>query len=204
MENFSEIKKFVRDLNLNLITINHKIQINSKKRHNDKISWFMPSRNLISYIIKVGGVLSGSRALRCYKINGNYILDRRTKDWDFIVDQDMAFKICEKFNIDMIPTFDKVISVKNQRAWRHPAYSDSYRVGPVDVQILVKDELPEYKVSGNIRFASIPYIINEKCKLIEEISQSIENHNHSSISEERKELSKHMDDMTRVIIKFNS
>jgi len=98
MENFSEIKKFVRDLNLNLITINHKIQINSKKRHNDKISWFMPSRNLISYIIKVGGVLSGSRALRCYKINGNYILDRRTKDWDFIVDQDMAFKICEKFN----------------------------------------------------------------------------------------------------------
>jgi len=47
-------------------------------------------------------------------------------------------------------------------------------------------------------------IINEKCKLIEEISQSIESSNHSSTSEEKKELCKHLNDMTRVIIKFNS
>jgi hypothetical protein len=196
------MKSFVRDLNLNLITSNQNIEIDITKRYNDKIRWFMPNRNLISYIIECGGVLTGSRALRCYKINGDYILDRRTKDWDFIITQDMAFKICERFDIDMIPNIDKVISIKNQRAWRHPAYSEAYRVGPVDVQMIIKEELPEYTEINGIRISSLPYILNEKVKVIDELYDIVQNR--SSISDERKEIGKHLDDMTRLIIRFNS
>jgi hypothetical protein len=196
------MKSFVRDLNLNLITSNQNIEIDITKRYNDKIRWFMPNRNLISYIIECGGVLTGSRALRCYKINGDYILDRRTKDWDFIITQDMAFKICERFDIDMIPNIDKVISIKNERAWRHPAYSESYRVGPVDVQMIIKEELPEYTEINGIRISSLPYILNEKVKVIDELYDIVQNR--SSISDERKEIGKHLDDMTRLIIRFNT
>jgi hypothetical protein len=196
------MKSFVRDLNLNLITSNQNIEIDITKRYNDKIRWFMPNRNLISYIIECGGVLTGSRALRCYKINGDYILDRRTKDWDFIITQDMAFKICERFDIDMIPNIDKVISIKNQRAWRHPAYSEAYRVGPVDVQMIIKEELPEYTEINGIRISSLPYILNEKVKVIDELYDIVQNR--SSISDERKEIGKHLDDMTRLIIRFNT
>ena len=202
MSTLVEMKSFVRDLNLNLITSNQNIEIDITKRYNDKIRWFMPNRNLISYIIECGGVLTGSRALRCYKINGDYILDRRTKDWDFIITQDMAFKICERFDIDMIPNIDKVISIKNERAWRHPAYSESYRVGPVDVQMIIKEELPEYTEINGIRISSLPYILNEKVKVIDELYDIVQNR--SSISDERKEIGKHLDDMTRLIIRFNT
>ena len=202
MSTLVEMKSFVRDLNLNLITSNQNIEIDITKRYNDKIRWFMPNRNLISYIIECGGVLTGSRALRCYKINDHYILDRRTKDWDFIITQDMAFKICERFDIDMIPNIDKVISIKNERAWRHPAYSESYRVGPVDVQMIIKEELPEYTEINGIRISSLPYILNEKVKVIDELYDIVQNR--SSISDERKEIGKHLDDMTRLIIRFNT
>lgn len=197
MANFSEMKSFVRDLNLNLITDNHKIEIDITKRYNDKIRWFMPNRNLISYIIECGGVLTGSRSLRCYKVNDHYLLDRRTKDWDFVITQDMAFKICEKFEIDMIPNIDRVISIRKQRRYVHPAYSESYRIGPVDVQMIVKEELPEYKEISGIRFSSLPYILNEKIKLIDELYTKMGN-------TEGKEIGKHLDDMTRLIIRFNS
>ena len=197
----NEMKSFVRDLSLNLLTNNHKIEIDVSKRYNDKIRWFMPSRKLIIYIIESGGVLTGSRALRCYKINGKSILDRRTKDWDFIVTQEMAFKICDKFDIGIIPGVDKVISVSNQRYWRHPDYSEAYRVGPVDVQLIIKDELPEYESVDGVNISPLQYIINEKMKLIDELGDKVINS--SSISEERKELGKHLDDMTQTIIKFN-
>jgi len=199
--NNNEMKSFVRDLSLNLLTNNHKIEIDSSKRYNNKIRWFMPSRKLINHIIESGGVLSGSRALRCFKINGKSILDRRTKDWDFIVTQDMAFKICDKFEIGIIPGVDKVISVSNQRYWRHPDYFEAYRVGPVDVQLIIKDELPEYETVNGVNISSLQYIVNEKMKLIDELGEKVINS--SSISEERKELGKHLDDMTQVIIKFN-
>jgi hypothetical protein len=198
----TDMRSFVRDLNLNLITSNQKIEIDITKRYNDKIRWFMPNRNLIAYIIECGGVLTGSRALRCYMVNGNQILDRRTKDWDFIITQDMAFKICERFDIDMIPNIDKVISIKKQRRYVHPAYSESFRIGPVDVQMIIKEELPEYTEINGIRISSLPYVLNEKVKIIDELYQSSQSTN--SISEERKELGKHLDDMTRLIIRFNS
>ena len=202
MSTLVEMRSFVRDLNLNLITSNQNIGIDISKRYNDKIRWFMPNRDLISYIIKFGGVLTGSRALRCYKINGDYILDRKTKDWDFIITQDMAFKICERFDIDVIPNIDKVISIKKQRRYVHPAYSDSFRIGPVDVQMIIKEELPEYTEINGIRISSLPYILNEKVKVIDELYDIIKNR--PSISDEGREISKHLDDMTRLIIRFNS
>lgn len=202
MTSFAEMKSFVRDLNLNLITNSNKIEIDPSKRYCDKIRWFMPNRKLITSIVEAGGVLTGSRALRCYKVNGEYILDRRTKDWDFVVTQDIAFRICAHYNIDIIPVVDKVISIKNQRAWRHPAYSESYRIGPVDVQMIVKEELPEFKEVNGIRFSSLSYVLNEKVKMIDELYSLSQNS--SSISEEKKEIGKHLEDMTRLIIKFNS
>ena len=96
----------------------------------------------------------------------------------------------------------KVISIKNQRAWRHPDYSESYRVGPVDVQMIIKEELPEFQEVNGVRFSSLTYILNEKVKLIDELYSISQNS--SSVSDKRKEIGKHLDDMTRTIIKFNS
>lgn len=192
--NIIEIKTFNRDLNLEILTNIYNIDIDSSKIFNDKIRWFMPNRKLIDYSIKSGAVLTGSRALRCIKVNGKFILERRCKDWDFIVTPKIAFNIFNQFNINEIPDIGKVISIKRQRIWIHPAYSDSYRVGTVDVQFLIKEELPDYELVNGIRFSKIEYILNEKVKLIDDLLTK---------SDLESELNKNIEDMKECIIKFN-
>lgn len=198
MSSVTEIKTFVRDINLTLLSSSKKVDVDISKRYCDKIRLFMPNRKLIKYVTEIGGVLTGSRALRCFKIDGKQIFDRRSKDWDFIVTPEMAFNICNKFDISIIPGVDKVISIKGQRYWRHPAYSDAYRVGPVDVQLIVKDELPGYKEIKGVRIANFGYTISQKSLLIDELAEK-----KNGSWKVGDELDKHIEDMTQLIVKFN-
>jgi len=198
MSSVTEIKTFVRDINLTLLSSSKKVDIDISKRYCDKIRLFMPNRKLIKYVTEIGGVLTGSRALRCFKIDDKQMFDRRSKDWDFVVTTEMAFNICNKFDISIIPGVDKVISIKGQRHWRHPAYSDAYRVGPVDVQLLIKDELPGYKEIKGVRIANFGYTIAQKSIMIDEMVE--EKGGSWRVGDE---LNKHIEDMTQLIIKFN-
>lgn len=198
MSSVTEIKTFVRDINLTLLSSSKKVDVDISKRYCDKIRLFMPNRKLIKYVTEIGGVLTGSRALRCFKIDGKQMFDRRSKDWDFVVTTEMAFNICNKFDISVIPGVDKVISIKGQRHWRHPAYSDSYRVGPVDVQLIIKDELPGYKEIKGVRIANFGYTIAQKSIMIDEMIE--EKGGSWRVGDE---LNKHIEDMTQLIIKFN-
>ena len=198
MSSITEIKTFVRDINLTLLSSSKKVDVDISKRYCDKIRLFMHNRKLIKYVTDIGGVLTGSRALRCFKIDGKQMFDRRSKDWDFVVTTEMAFNICNKFDISVIPGVDKVISIKGQRHWRHPAYSDSYRVGPVDVQLIIKDELPGYKEIKGVRIANFGYTIAQKSIMIDEMIE--EKGGSWRVGDE---LNKHIEDMTQLIIKFN-
>ena len=102
MSSVKEIKTFVRDINLTLLSTSKKVDIDISKRYCDKIRLFMPNRKLIKYVTEIGGVLTGSRALRCFKIDGKQMFDRYTHDWDFIVTPEMAFNICNKFDISIM------------------------------------------------------------------------------------------------------
>ncbi len=192
------IKSFIRDLNLNFVTNKDSVRIDTSRRFNNKlIEYILPNRKLVKYISKIGGVLTGSRALKCYKINGKYMLDRHTNDWDFIVTLEMAYKICDSFNINEIPIVGNVISIKNHLLMIHPAYSASYRIGPVDVHIIIKDELPEHLSIGKIRFSNFTYIIKEKYKMIESI-------NAGPVIINSQEKEKHIEDLKQFIIKYNT
>jgi hypothetical protein len=198
MSSVKEIKTFVRDINLTLLSTSKKVDVDISRRYCDKIRLFMPNRKLVKYVTEIGGVLTGSRALRCFKIDDKQMFDRPSKDWDFVVTSEMAFNICNKFNISIIPGVDKVISIKGQRYWRHPAYSDAYRVGPVDVQLIIKDELPGYKEVKGVRIANFGYTIAQKSIMIEEMIE--EKGGSWRVGDE---VNKHIEDMTQLIIKFN-
>ena len=196
-----EIKSHIRDINLTMLMSNHKIDIDPSKRYSNRIRLFMPNRRLINYINKMGGVLTGSRAIKCYTINGNTILDRKTNDWDFVITKSMAYKICNDFKIEY-NLVNTVISIEKCRWHAHPAYGDSYRLGIVDVHLIIKDELPDYIEKNGVRIANLSYSISEKVKSMDELNNTI-SRNPSHFKEEKEELSKHMDDLTQLIIKFN-
>lgn len=199
MNELNNIKSYMRDINLDILMNCPDVKIDVSKRYYNKFRIFYPSRKLIKYVTKIGGVLTGSRAIRCYTISGKPILERRVNDWDFIVTLDMAFKICADMGIEEIPQVGGVISIKNQRRWVNPAYSDSYRVGPVDVQLIVKEELPDYTEIDGVRIANFGYSVSQKIGLTTDLHSKLTGR---SVTDEQ--YNKHISDMKEMIIKFNS
>ena len=206
MSYLNAIKAYMRDINLEILMNSPDVKIDVSKRYYNKFRLFYPSRKLIKYVTNIGGVLTGSRAIRCYTISGKPILERRVNDWDFIVTLDMAFKICADMGIEEIPQVGGVISIKNQRRHVHPAYSDSYRVGPVDVQLIVKEELPDYTEIDGVRIANFGYSISQKIGLTTDLHNKLggKTPNHRVSESIDEQYNKHISDMKEIIIKFNS
>ncbi len=199
MSELNSIKAYMRDINLEILTNCPDVKIDISKRFYNRFRLFYPSRKLINYVTKIGGVLTGSRAIRCYTIGGKPILERKVNDWDFIVTLDMAFKICADMGISEIPEIDGVISIKNQRRWAHPSYEDSYRVGPVDVQLIVREELPDFNEINGVRISNFGYSVSQKISLTTELQNLL-----SKGSETSQQYVKHISDLKEMIIKFNS
>ena len=205
MSNLNQIKAYMRDINLEILTNCPDVKIDISKRYYNRFRLFYPSRKLIKYVTNIGGVLTGSRAIRCFTISGKPILERKVSDWDFIVTLDMAFKICADMGIEEIPQVGGVISIKNQRRYVHPAYSDSYRIGPVDVQLIVKEELPDYTEINGVRIANFGYSISQKIGLVSDLQNDLNNSRPSIfINNSQKEYDKHIKDLKEIIIKYNS
>ena len=74
MSYLNEIKSYIRDINLDILMNCPDVKIDISKRFYNKFRLFYPSRKLIKYVTKIGGVLTGSRATRCYTIEGKPIL----------------------------------------------------------------------------------------------------------------------------------
>jgi len=192
-------ESYIRNIKLELLTNSDltesfETKIDISRRFNNKIRLFYPNKKLINVITEVGGVLTGSRAIKCHLLNGRPLLDRKCNDWDFVVTQDMAFDICSRMNINVIPNIGNTISVEKQRYWVHPTYSDSYRVGVVDVHMIIRENLPSFIESEKIRISEFGYALSNKISLLEDLKKS------SNINE----YNKHLDDLTQIIINFNS
>ena len=200
MSELNEMKAYMRDINLDILMNCPDVKIDVSKRYYNKFRLFYPSRKLIKYTTYIGGVLVGSRAIRCFTINGKSILERRVNDWDFVVTLDMAFKICDDMDIEEKPQVGGVLSIKNQRRRAHPSYQSAYRVGPVDVQLIVKEELPDYTEIDGVRIANFAYSVSQKIGLTTDLQSKLTGGN-GSID---KQYHKHISDMKEMIIKFNS
>ena len=184
------LKAYVRDINLNMLTGGYDVQYDTSKSRSKyqflKLNW-----KLIKYITNLGGVLTGSRALKCCTINDRSMIDRRPNDFDFLITRKMAFQICDHFKFSYNLT-DKVISIRKERWISTENYSCvKTRYGAVDVHLIIVDELPEFIEQNGIRITPFTYVINEKLKMIEDSSTN------------RNEKQKHADDLSALTIRFN-
>lgn len=183
------LKSYIRDINLNVLTGGYNVKYDTSKSRSEyqflKLNW-----KLIKYVTKIGGVLTGSRALKCCSINGTKMLDRRPNDFDFLITKEMAFQICDHFKFRYNLT-DRIISIKKEIWTSYDHYGDNNtRYGAVDVHLIIVDELPEFIEQNNIRITSFTYVINEKLKMIED----------SSTKDEKQ---KHADDLFALTMRFN-
>ena len=191
------IKSHLRDINLDLLMNSQNVKIDISRRYNTKFRLFYPNRKLINCIIKHGGVLTGSRAIRCFLLDDKPLLDRKVEDWDFLITLPMAYSIINDMRYNDIPHLGETISIKNQRMWRHPDYDEAYRVGIVDVQMIIVEELPEFIEKDGIKITPITYSLSKKIELTNKLKHA------TGSSETARQLSKHIKDLKDIIIKFN-
>ena len=184
------LKAYVRDINLNMLTGGYDVQYDTSKSRSKyqflKLNW-----KLIKYVTNIGGVLTGSRALKCCTINSSSMLDRRPNDFDFLITKKMAFQICDHFKFNYNLT-DSVISIKKQRWTSYDHYGDNdTRYGAVDIHLIIVDELPEFIEQNGIKITPFTYVINEKLKMIEDGSTK------------KDDKQKHADDLSALTMRFN-
>lgn len=191
------IKSHLRDINLDLLMNPQNVRIDISKRFNTKFRLFYPSKKLINCIIKHGGILTGSRAIRCFLLDDKPLLDRKVEDWDFLITLPMAYSIFNQMGYNDIPNLGETISIKNQRMWRHPDYDEAYRVGIVDVQMIIVEELPDFIEKDGIKITPIAYSLSNKIELTNKLKHA------TGSSETARQLSKHIKDLKDIIIKFN-
>jgi hypothetical protein len=173
------------------------VKIDISRRFNTKFRLFYPSKKLINYIIKQGGVLTGSRAIRCFLLDDKPLLDRKVEDWDFVITLPMAYSIINEMGYNDIPNLGETISIKNQRMWRHPEYDEAYRVGIVDVQMIIVEELPDFIEKNGIKITPIAYALSKKIELTNKLKHA------TGSSETARQFQKHLKDLKDIIIKFN-
>jgi hypothetical protein len=194
---FDEIKSHIRDINLDFLVNSNNSTIDVSRRFNTKFRLFYPSRKLINCIIKHGGILTGSRAIRCFLLDGKPLLDRKVEDWDFLITLPMAYSIINEMGYNDIPHLGETISIKNQRMWRHPDYDEAYRVGIVDVQMIIVDELPDFIYKEGIKLTSLGYSLSKKIEITNKLRHA------TGSSETSRQFNKHLRDLKDIIIKFN-
>ncbi len=123
--------------------------------------FFTRKKKLIQELLS-NTILTGSRALYCYKIDGNFILNRKPKDWDFLMDDYSAYHFCldngysfNKFTKEHVVDLNENI--------------DSYGYKTNSVEILLRHvDKYEYDMYSNVKVSALQHIISEKINFFRE------------------------------------
>ena len=194
----SELKSYIRDINLSLLSDKFNIEYDTS-RSRSKYQFLKLNWKLIKYVTNLGGVLTGSRALKCCYINGEPILSEKRfiNDFDFLVTKKMAFEICLHFGF-CYNLVDNIISIEKNLWTSHHSYTEPTKHGEVNVDLIIVDELPEFIEQNGIRISTFLHVINHKMSLVEEIERI---YDPKKILKELAE--KHTIDLCNISMKFN-
>lgn len=121
----------------------------------------------------LGGIITGSRALKFYHYNGAPLLDRSCDDWDIIIPKGSLMQFCTMNKIFNVNFNQEVIRVNFNTGMftGYNSYSDSAEyIFKHEFDILAKEKLPEFNQIGIYRIAKLETILDEKIKLIKESS----------------------------------
>lgn len=193
-------KSLSRDIKIGISTGEYKVSVDTNNLFNDFFFIVNHKRKIIKFLFEIGAVLTGSRALDCYRINNKRIFNRKPKDWDFILTKKQFFKLCDKYKIYDFD-IDRSSYFLNKS---FATFSDGYGVDsylfPCLIQIIIKDD-EGYEEFNNMRFSKLENIINSKISL----SDKPINLKESFISYKRLESSKkHINDINNLIVNINS
>lgn len=161
--------------------INFKRQLTLQLYDNNDITWspnfpwwfnISPVKRRILNLKKVGGILTGSKALKGYKWNDESVFSRNSKDWDFILTREQLWNFFKLEKISDLDLDSNVYSLNKSLLTFYDGYSDcpddnTYILnGKID--IIIRDDVTFTEYNG-WKVANFLDIWTEKCNLINEL-----------------------------------
>jgi hypothetical protein len=150
----------VRDIKIGISNGDYKVSIDTNKLPN--LSFYLFKRKIVKDILDRGIILTGSRALVCYKVNGRYVFNRNPNDWDFVVNTNQFLEICRDYNIYDFDLTRSQYLLNRSLATFHTGYGGESHLFPCFIQLIIKDELQPYNEVNGIRFATLESILESK------------------------------------------
>lgn len=157
------MKDLIRDIKLGISTGDYNVSIDTSKMASNHY-FFFKKRKMIKDIFRVGAVLVGSRALKCYSINGNSLIDRKPNDWDFVITENQFLQLCQEYKIYDFDRSKNKYYLNRSFVTLNSGYGDSY-IFPCHIQLIIKDSLTPYFEKDGFRIATLENILESKSDL---------------------------------------
>ena len=194
---FREFESSLRNLKINSIE-NQVFDLEFKKPF---FRFLYQGYSTVDKIRDLGGIITGSRALKCYYLNKKCLLSRKPNDWDIILQKDSFLKFCVDNEID-ISFKEKYLSVNFRKGYS--VFTNAYtndglsRVFPHHFHIISMDELPPFnETSDGYRIDKVENIFQFKLSFIEPAIMNSLNLNNDSFK-------KHISDLMELKLKLSS
>lgn len=157
--------KLIRNLKLGISTGEYitDLDISSLPK---KWYYYIPKRGIIKYLFENGAVLTGSRALRCYKLNNEFVFKRNPDDWDFLITRDQFIKLCKDHNIYNFNLSDGKYLLNKSIATFTDSYGGYSTFFPCLIQLIIKDYEISFMEKDGIKINSLTDIIESKIDLL--------------------------------------
>ena len=193
----NELTSTLRDIKLSSIDDSNTFKLAPPKR---RFPFLYRGYKKLNELIDIGGIITGSRALKFYHINGIPLITRKCNDWDIMLDNDSFYKFCALHNLKKLYYEEKSIISVNLATGIYTGkrtYSDEDTyLFRNDFDIISKKDLPNFNQCGKYRIASLESIIDYKLRLIKD---DFRRYSLSSNYE-----SKHLDDCLEIMVKLKA
>ncbi len=190
----SETKIFLRDFKTSELINDSSNEFKIVLPKKEFLSFLYKGWKTIDELSKMGGIITGSKAIELYRFNDQKIIHRTTDDWDILISRDNFLKFCGENNLSKF-YYDKdriSIDIKRGIYLGTDGYGVENYIFKHDIDIIGTDSLPTYKSIGKYKIASLESIISEKLSLIED------NIRNKVVS------TKHIEDCNLIISKINA
>jgi len=159
-------QSLIRDIKLGVTTGDYKVTIDTNRLPGYFYYFFNKKRRIVKDLLDRGIILTGSRALNCYKLNGKPLLNREPNDWDFVISKDQLLEICRDYNIYDFDLNKTQYLLDRSFATFSSGYGGESHWFPCFIQLIIKDELqPSSQLENGWKIATLESIIDSKMEL---------------------------------------
>lgn len=187
----ADMQPFMRELRIRSVT--HDGVFTCRRPRRGLLSPLHKGHRIVDRLCRMGGIITGSRALKYHRLGDRPLLDREPGDWDILVDKATLYRFCAETGMTGVEYHDDrlILQISTglytglQGYTSRPSYLFRH-----DIDLMAREDLPPFVQCGPHRVATVESVLATKMRSVEMGTVAYEQ--------------KHMEDCFSVMAKFRA